>query len=90
MTKFEELQAQVVEGTAKVPTVSMGGGDISFLGYQLSVHVYALGMMALGMTYPGVTFKEIKEYYGLKGRSAKDCVDQLKAIREDFKLLRFG
>ena len=82
---FNQLKSQVEAGTAKVPTVSVNGGEISFLAYQLSVHVYALGMMSLGMKYPGVTFKEIKEYYGLKGRSAKDCIDQLKTIRDNFR-----
>ena len=82
---FNQLKSQVEAGTAKVPTVSVNGGEISFLAYQLSVHVYALGMMSLGMKYPGVTFKEIKEYYGLQGRSAKDCIDQLKTIRDNFR-----
>ena len=89
MTKFEELKSQVLAGTVNVPSVSSNGGNISFLGYQLSVHVYNLGLMGLGMTFSGITFKEIKDYYGLKGRSAKDCLPQLKAIHEEFKAERY-
>jgi hypothetical protein len=86
MKTFKELKAQVELGQ-KMPTVSVNKGNVSFLGYQLAVHVYALGIMSLGMTYPGVTFKEIKAYYELKGRSAKDCLPQLKIILSDFKTL---
>jgi hypothetical protein len=36
--------------------------------------------MAKGMTCRGIKFTDIKKYYGLKGRSAKDCLPQFLEI----------
>jgi hypothetical protein len=66
----------------QVPTVSTSEGSIPFAGYQLAVHVYALRIMALGMKMRGVTFTQIKKYYGLRGKSAKECVPELQKIQK--------
>jgi len=33
----------------------------------------------------GITFTQIKKYYGLKGRTAADCVPQLIHIMNEFE-----
>ena len=41
--------------------------------------------MAKGMTFKGIKFTDIKNYYGLTGRSAKDCLPQFEKIMADYK-----
>ena len=41
--------------------------------------------MALGMKMRGVTFSQIKKFYGLKGKSAKDCISQLQQMQEMYR-----
>jgi hypothetical protein len=62
------------------PTVSMGDKPIGYFGYQLSVHHFNLKLMAKGMKFRG-----IKNYYGLKGRTAADCLPQFEKILADYK-----
>jgi hypothetical protein len=85
MTQFEQAQAQVKEGTLKAPSVSMGSSNIDYFGYQLATHHFNLKIMASGMKFNGITFTQIKKYYGLKGRSAKDCLPQFEQIMNDYK-----
>ena len=58
---------------------------MDYFGYQLAVHKYNLGIMAMGMTCRGIKFTDIKKYYGLKGRSAKDCLPQFLEVFESYK-----
>lgn len=85
LTPFEQAKLDVAAGKRTVPSVSNGDGTIHFFGYQLAVHKMNLGMMAMGMKCNGITFTEIKKYYGLTGRTAKDCLPQLKQMVEDYK-----
>jgi membrane protein insertase Oxa1/YidC/SpoIIIJ len=87
MTPFQQSLLATENGSQRVPTVHTEGGTIPFAGYQLAAHVYALKIMALGMKMRGVTFTQIKKYYGLKGRMAKDCLPQLQAIQEKYREL---
>lgn len=87
MTQFQQTLLATENGTMQVPTVHTEGGTIPFAGYQLATHVYALKIMALGMKMRGVTFTQIKKYYGLSGKSAKDCIPQLQAIQEKYREL---
>jgi hypothetical protein len=82
MTQFQQTMLATENGTMQVPTVSTSEGSIPFAGYQLAVHVYALKIMALGMKMRGVTFTQIKKYYGLRGKTAKDCVPELQKIQK--------
>ena len=82
MTQFQQTMLAVENGTMQVPTVSTTEGTIPFAGYQLATHVYALRIMALGMKMRGVTFTQIKKYYGLNGRTAKECVPELQKIQK--------
>jgi hypothetical protein len=86
MTQFQQSMLATENGTMQVPTVhTEGGNTIPFAGYQLATHVYALKIMALGMKMRGVTFTQIKKYYGLKGRTAKECIPQLEEIMNFYK-----
>ena len=85
MTQFQQTMLATENGTMQVPTVSTSTGTIPFAGYQLATHVYSLKIMALGMKMRGVTFSQIKKYYGLKGRTAKECVPQLEKIMNFYK-----
>jgi len=86
MTPFQQSMLATEDGSQRVPTVyTENGGTIPFAGYQLATHVYALKIMALGMKMRGVTFTQIKKYYGLKGKSAKDCLPELQQMQEMYR-----
>ena len=80
MTQFEQAVADVKSGKVKTPSVSMGSKAVDYFGYQLATHKFNLSIMASGMTFRGIKFTNIKRYYGLKGRSAKDCLPQFLEI----------
>ena len=76
---------QVAAGTLQTPTVSIGDGQVDYFGYQLAVHKYNLRIMAAGMLCRGVKLKDLKHYYGLKGKTAKDCLIQFETIVNNYK-----
>jgi hypothetical protein len=85
MTPFQQALQQVREGKLQTPIVSSGSKEIDYFGYQLSTHKFNLRIMASGMTFRGVKFTDLKKYYGLKGRSAKDCLAEFDQIIADYK-----
>ena len=85
MTQFEQAQQQVREGSLQAPSVSTAQGEVPYFGYQLAVHNFNLRIMASGMKCRGITFTQIKNYYGLKGRTAKDVLEQFQVIMEAYK-----
>ena len=85
MTQFQQSMLATENGTKQVPKVIYEGKEIPFAGYQLATHIYALKIMALGMKMRGITFTQIKKYYGLSGRSAKECLPQLQFIQELYR-----
>jgi hypothetical protein len=85
MTQFQQTLLATENGTMQVPTVHTEGGTIPFAGYQLATHAYALKIMAAGMKMRGVTFSQIKKFYGLRGKSAKDCLPQLQQMQEMYR-----
>ena len=87
MTQFQQSMLAAEQGQQQVPTVVFEGQTIPFHGYQLASHIYALKIMALGMKMRGVTFTQIKKYYGLPGRTAKECVPQLEQIQKTYREL---
>jgi hypothetical protein len=82
---FDQVQQKAKAGEIQLPKVNFEGKDISFIKYQLAVHKYNLSLMACGIQSRGITFTQIKKYYGLKGRTAKDCLPQLTALVEYYK-----
>lgn len=84
-TPFEQALAEVMNGKLKAPSVSSNGHQVPYFRYQLSVHKFNLSIMSSGMTCRGIKLKDLKGYYGLKGRTAKDCLPQLLKIIEDYE-----
>lgn len=85
MTQFEWALKLVKEKQLQTPKVMAEGRDIDYFGYQLSVHHFNLKLMAKGMTCRGIKLSDIKRYYGLKGRTASDCLPQFEAILNNYK-----
>jgi len=85
MTKFEQAVQQVELGQLKTPTVATSEGNIDYFGYQLAVHHFNLKLMAKGIQSRGINLKDLKAYYGLKGRTAADCLPQYEALMERYK-----
>jgi hypothetical protein len=85
MTPFEQAVLQVEAGKLETPTVSTSKGNIDYFGYQLAVHKFNLSIMSKGMSCRGVKLRDLKNYYGLKGRTAADCLPQFEALVERYQ-----
>lgn len=85
MTPFQQALLDHSEGKLQTPTVGTASGNIDYFGYQLAVHKYNLSIMAMGMKCRGITFTQIKNYYGLIGRTAKDCLGQMDQLMGAYK-----
>lgn len=85
MTPFEQAVEQVKAKQFNAPTVIAHGKAINYFGYQLATHHFNLKLMARGMTFKGIKFTDIKNYYGLTGRSAKECLPQFEKVMADYK-----
>jgi hypothetical protein len=88
MTPFEQAVESVKKGELKAPSVMYGNGTLDYFQYQLSIHYMNLKGMAIGLQFRGIKFTQLKKYYGLKGRSAKDCLPELEKIKNEYKPLK--
>ncbi len=79
-TPFELAKKAVYAGKLKTPNVNVEGGNVPYFRYQLGVHKFNLSIMASGMAFRGIKLKDLKEYYGLKGKTAKECLPQFLEI----------
>ena len=84
MTPFQQAVQQAQAGTLQTPEVSMSGGRIDYFQYQLAVHKFYLSMMAKGIQNRQVKLRDLKQYYGLKGRTAADCLPQFLQLMEQY------
>jgi hypothetical protein len=84
-TPFQIAVSQARSGQLQTPSVTYGDKNVDYFHYQLANHIFALKILSSGMTMRGVKLKDIKDYYGLKGKSAKDCLPQLETIFEEYK-----
>lgn len=75
LTPFQNALNAASNGDLKLPSVSYDGKNIGAFSYQLAVHKFNLSIMKSGMTCRGVKLKDLKTYYGLKGRSSSECCD---------------
>ena len=82
MTPFEQAVLNVQAGILQVPTVGVGNGTINYFNYQLATHKFYLSLMAKGITNRQVKLRDLKQYYGLKGRTAADCLPQFIQLME--------
>jgi hypothetical protein len=85
MTQFEQALAAAKAGQLQTPSVNYEGQQLNFFSYQLAVHKHSLRILAAGMKMRSVKLKDLKNYYGLKGRTAKDCMPQFEAIFADYQ-----
>ena len=84
MTPFQQAVLQVEAGNLQTPSVSYSGKAVDYFKYQLAVHKFNLSIMSKGMTCRGVRLKDLKHYYGLKGRSAADCLPEFIKLMDNF------
>lgn len=70
--------------TVKLPTISTGNKQIGVTAYQLATFKYQLSIMAVGLKIRGVNLSAIKKELGLKGRSAKLCLEEIKSMQEEY------
>jgi hypothetical protein len=85
MTPFQQAVLAVEAGKLQTPSVTSEGKQIDYFGYQLAVHHFNLKIMACGMQCRGIKLKDLKEYYGLKGRRVEDCLVQFETLVEQYK-----
>jgi hypothetical protein len=83
-TPFESAMKAVEAGSLQTPEVTIGQGKVPYFAYQVSVHYFNLKLMSKGLQVRGVKLKDLKDYYGLKGRTAAECLPQMEAIRNMF------
>ena len=86
LTVFQQVKKDLYEGKIKAPTVSADGNDVPYFRYQLAVHKMELSLMSNGMKLNRHSkLKPLKEYYGLKGKTAKECLPQMLQIIADYE-----
>ena len=83
-TPFELAVEKVMSGEIQAPRVDANGVRIPFFRYQLTTHHFHIKLMAKGLTFKAVKFTDLKRYYGLKGRSAKDCLPQFEEVMNKY------
>ena len=83
-TQFNTAVLKAKAGQLQTPSVHYGGSQIDYFGYQLANHIRSLKILSAGMKMNGLKLKDLKDYYGLKGKSAKDCLPQLEEIYQNY------
>lgn len=81
MTPFQQALQQVEAGQLRTPSVSAGTGQVDYFQYQLAVHHFNLKIMSRGMRVRGLKLKDLKNYYGLKGKTATECLAQFEELK---------
>lgn len=90
MTQFEQALQQAKAGQLQTPTVGTSEGNVDYFGYQLAVHHFNLKIMSRGMSCRGIKLKDLKAYYGLKGRTAGDCLPQFETLMAGYRAEYLG
>lgn len=85
MTMYEQARKDVTEGKTKTPVVSTGKGNLDYFWFQFASHHFWMKTFAAGMISRQINLKTLKGYYGLKSRSAKDCLVEFETIMNDYK-----
>lgn len=85
MTQYELRIAEWKAGELTLPSVTMGDKPVNYFAYAIAVHIFECKCMARGMTIRGRKLRDFKEYYGIKGRSAKDILPKLEQIKTEAK-----
>ena len=85
MTKFEQTIAQIRTGEIKAPKVYTEGGEIDYMNYQISVHLFHLKLLASGLKVRNFRLKDIRDYYGLSGRTANQMIAELSYLQQAYR-----
>jgi hypothetical protein len=83
-TPFEQQAIDIIQGKTKAPSVHYEGKEIPFTFYQINVHLYQLKLMAKGIKFRGILLKDFKHFYGLKGKTAKICLQELEELKAHY------
>ena len=83
MTPFQQALEQLRNGQLTAPKVANGGNAVDYMAFQLAGHRFALRVLSSGMKMRNTKLADIKKYYGLKGRSAADCLVEFEQIRTE-------
>lgn len=84
MTPFLTAVQSVKNNETKAPVVSTSAGNVDYFAFQLATHHFNLKLMARGLKFSNIKFTELKKYYGLKGRTAADCLEQFEQIVNEY------
>jgi hypothetical protein len=90
-TPFELAKKEVYAGNLKAPSVSAGTErgiiQVPYFRYQLACHKMAISLLTKGikLTRNAPPLKHYKEYYGLKGKTATDCLVEFQKIFDDYE-----
>lgn len=85
MSQFEQDVKAHKEKKLRTPIVSVGKTEVDYFDFALRTHKFNLSLMAKGLTFRNIKFKEIKAYYGLKGRGAKECLPEFEKLIENYE-----
>lgn len=85
MTPFEQAHKDWVDGKLQTPKVYYADSELNPFLYQIAVHKYHLKLMSFGMR-TNVKLKVIKQYYGLKGRTAKDVYNSFIELIKSYNI----
>lgn len=81
MTPFQLAVRAVSQDELKVPVVTVGDGKtVPYFHYTLTTHRSSLKLLAAGITFRTVKLKDLKTYYGLRSRSAADCLTEFDQV----------
>lgn len=79
-TPFEKTLEDINLGKLKPPFVLSENASIPYIKYQLAVHKMQLNLFAKGLKHSQVKLKDLKQYYGLKGKTAAQCLNEFMEI----------
>lgn len=88
MTQFEETLEKIKNKTFIPPIITYESKNenkiVDPIYYQLVSHKFVLNLMSRGIKCK-TKLKDIKDYYGLKSRTAKGCLEELRIITQNYK-----
>ena len=90
ITPFEQAKTDLYAGKISAPSVSVGTDkgiiNVPYFRYQLAVHKMELSLMSKGMKLNRHSkLKPLKDYYGLKGKTAADCLSQFIELVDKYE-----
>ena len=87
MTPFEQAHQDWMDGKIQLPRVYYGDREMNPFLYQIAIHKYHLKLMSAGIKHSGQpSLKYFKDYYGIKGKSAKDVCNSFMDLIKSYNL----